>query len=82
MAFQSKGRNRGAHSHLRCGKRGEAVESGRGAGGVWESKSLPLKSFGADLTEWNRKAEKEARSGKLSAAGANVPRGTIAASGD
>ncbi len=50
--------------------------------GIMEANRCCGRAFGVDLTEWNRKAEKEARSGKLSAAGANVPRGTIAASGD
>jgi hypothetical protein len=67
---------------MRCGKRGEAVESGRDAERLSRSKSLRWKGFGEGPTEGNRKGEKEARSGKLSGNGADVPRGTINAWGD
>jgi hypothetical protein len=68
-------------SRLRCGKRGEAVESGQSARGRLWSKSLRWNGFGPGLTEWKGKAEKEARSGKLSRNGADVPRGTITSGG-
>ena len=45
-------------------------------------KLLRWNGFGPDVREWNQKAEKEARSGKLAVNRAYVPRGTIVAWGD
>jgi hypothetical protein len=63
---------------LRCGKRGEAVESVGSREAESRSKPLQWNSFGPGDIEWNPNAAKEARSGKLCTVGINVPRGTNA----
>ena len=43
---------------LRCGKRGEAVESGQSAGGRRWSKSLRWNGFGLGVMEWKGKQKR------------------------